>query len=106
MTMIHFIHADGTRQTIDAADGLPLMRAARNAGVPGIIGECGGSATCLTCHCFVDEAQFAQLEPPDAHEAAMLAVILGSRANSRLSCQIKVTAICEGLTVEIPPTQG
>ena len=31
-------------------------------GVPGIVGECGGSLSCATCHVFVREDCLAQLD--------------------------------------------
>jgi ferredoxin, 2Fe-2S len=52
---VTFIESNGNRRTIDAAEGEPLMRAARKAGVRGIIAECGGSAMCATCHCYALE---------------------------------------------------
>jgi 2Fe-2S ferredoxin len=82
------------------------MRAAVDTGIPGIIGTCGGNATCLTCHCYVDIAWVDRLPPPDNHEKTMLDVLLTSRPNSRLTCQINITSAYEGLTLEVPDFQG
>ena len=49
MVKVVFIEPDGTRREIVAREGDPLMHAARDAGVKGIIAECGGSAMCATC---------------------------------------------------------
>jgi 3-phenylpropionate/trans-cinnamate dioxygenase ferredoxin reductase subunit len=37
------------------AEGWSLMQAATANGVEGILGECGGSCACATCHCYVDD---------------------------------------------------
>ena len=41
---------DGTEITGAAENGQNLMQAALAHDVPGIIGECGGTLSCATCH--------------------------------------------------------
>lgn len=106
MAELTFHTASGQIIRVEASAGLTLMRAARDAGVPGIIGECGGSATCLTCHCYVVDKGAGPLPPPDDHETAMLDLILDSREGSRLSCQIVVNQDREGMILEVPSSQG
>ena len=48
--------ADVRAITLDVKEGASLMEAATRHGVPGIIGECGGSMSCATCHVVVDPA--------------------------------------------------
>ena len=82
------------------------MEIAVAGGVDGIAADCGGLLTCATCHVFVSEAFAAQIPPPDAEELSMLAFTgVAHKPNSRLSCQIKLTAALDGLTVELPATQ-
>jgi ferredoxin, 2Fe-2S len=82
------------------------MAAAVAGGIDGIAADCGGLMTCATCHVFVQEPFTAQLGPPDAEERNMLAfTAVTARPNSRLSCQIRLTAALNGLTVELPATQ-
>jgi 2Fe-2S ferredoxin len=56
MPLIRFIQADGSPQEVQAPEGSNAMQAATGAGLAGIVGECGGSAMCATCHVYVDEA--------------------------------------------------
>ena len=106
MTQITYIEASGQTTTIDLADGWSLMQGATTHGVDGIIGECGGSCACATCHCYVDEARLGDLPPPSEGELAMLENVASERRpNSRLACQIKASAALEGLVVHLPETQ-
>ena len=56
MPKILFIEPNGTYREVDAGVGESAMQAAVRHGVNGIIGECGGSCICATCHCHVDRA--------------------------------------------------
>jgi ferredoxin, 2Fe-2S len=82
------------------------MQAAVAGGIDGIAADCGGLMTCATCHVFVQEPFASKLPVPDSEELSMLAfTAVPARANSRLSCQITLTAALDGLTVELPTTQ-
>lgn len=105
MPSITFIAHDGSAQQVDAAPGLSLMQAAVEANVNGIIGDCGGACACATCHCYVDEAWLGKVPPAESNEAAMLDCVIDPAGNSRLSCQIKVTAELDGLVVRLPASQ-
>lgn len=106
MTLINYVAADGTRSSLDIENGTSLMQGAVLNGVEGIVGECGGSAMCGTCHVYVDENHIDSLETMNELEDAMLdSVARPRRANSRLSCQIKVRPELEGLTVCVPDSQ-
>lgn len=97
MVKVVFIEATGTRREIDAPEGDPLMYAARDAGVEGIIAECGGSAMCATCHCYVLGAPEGSLPAPLPDEADTLEFMAHEpRENSRLTCQIKASPDMEG----------
>ena len=105
MPRITFTDAGGGRREIDAPAGLTLMEAARQQGVEGIIAQCGGACACATCHVYVDPAALARLEPPEDMEQGMLESAWEPRANSRLSCQILITADLDGLHVTVPRQQ-
>jgi 2Fe-2S ferredoxin len=106
MPQITFIHFDGTRQEVQASIGNSVMQEAMSAGVHGIVGECGGAIMCATCHVIVDEAWVDKVPAPRANELEMLDCTASERqASSRLSCQIKMTADLEGLTVLLPERQ-
>lgn len=102
MVQVTFIEADGTRRAIEAKVGEPLMYPARNAGVKGIVAECGGSAMCATCHCYVVSAPEGALPPPKPDEADTVEFNAHEpRDNSRLTCQIIVTEALEGAVFQV-----
>jgi ferredoxin, 2Fe-2S len=106
MVTINFIAAGARNTSATGRIGQTLMEAAVAGGIDGIAADCGGLMTCATCHVFVQEPLAAQVGPPDREEKNMLAfTAVPARANSRLSCQITLTAALDGLTVELPPTQ-
>lgn len=106
MVRITYVSHDGTRHDVDAAVGSTLMQTALERAVPNIVGECGGSAMCATCHVYVDPAHLDRLPPVDAVEDEMLNSTADERRpNSRLSCQLTVTPAFEGLVVHVPKLQ-
>jgi 2Fe-2S ferredoxin len=110
MPTIHFVSltpsGERTVQDVTARAGCTLMEAAVDAGVRGIAADCGGLATCATCHVIVAEPWAAQLPPPNGDELGMLDFTASPRqAGSRLSCQIALTEALEGLSVELPAKQ-
>ena len=105
MPRITFIQPDGTSQTCDGALGQSVMEVATGNIVRGIVGECGGGCSCATCHLYVDEAWLQQLVPADEMELGMLEGAVEPKSNSRLSCQIKITAELDGLVTRIPSGQ-
>ena len=97
-----YILPDGSSREIDLREGQSLMEAAIRNGIGAILGECGGSAMCATCHCYV-ESDPAALPPLGDDEDAMLEETAAERQpNSRLSCQIRMTPDLDGITVRIP----
>ncbi len=106
MPDISFIHPDGSEQGLEATEGVSVMQAAMGAGVRGIVAECGGSAVCATCHVYVDPAWVDRLPAAQAAENEMLDCTASERlANSRLSCQIMLTAALQGLVLRVPEWQ-
>ena len=104
--LISFVQPDGTVQEVKAAQSTSVMRAALEAGVDGIAGDCGGDCSCATCHVYVD-AQFLPLfDPPSEIECEMLEGTASERLpNSRLACQLSVTPAIAGLRVTVPDRQ-
>ena len=106
MPKIVFTEPGGGRREINAPLGLTLMEAARQNGVQGVVALCGGACMCATCHVYVDPKWLARLEPREEMEEGMLETAWEPRANSRLSCQIQITADMDGLQVTVPQRQG
>lgn len=105
MPKVTFIQPSGESQTFDAAAGKSLMEVAVANMVRGIIGECGGSCSCATCHLYVDAPWLGKLLPVDPQEQGMLEGAIEPMADSRLSCQIEITDALDGLTARIPAGQ-
>jgi 2Fe-2S ferredoxin len=105
MPKITFIEPGGGRRELDVALGLTLMEAARQHGVQGVVAQCGGACACATCHVYVDPAWLARLGPREEMEEGMLESAWEPRENSRLSCQVHITADMDGLQVTVPQRQ-
>jgi ferredoxin, 2Fe-2S len=106
MPNIHFILPDGSRRELEAPVGASVMQVATGAGLQGVVGECGGSAMCATCHVYVDPSWAERLPAPLANEMEMLECTSSERLpDSRLSCQIKMTAALDGIVLRLPATQ-
>ena len=105
MPKITYIAFDGEETTVDAKEGMSVMQSAVNNGVDGIVAECGGACSCATCHVYVDEEWLGKLPEAQAMEKEMLDFVMSPQPNSRLSCQIKVTAELDGLVVNTPESQ-
>lgn len=91
---------DDSIQDLEALDGWRVMEIIRDWGLP-IRAECGGASACGTCLVHVDEDWLAKLHPPLPEELAQLDALFDVRANSRLSCQILMSAALDGLTVTL-----
>lgn len=106
MPTIHLIHPDGHRTTLEAPTGTTLMRAAVDAGIDGIVADCGGTLTCATCHVHIGSAWLSRLPPPSADEDAMLDMTASPRQpDSRLSCQVVIDDAADGMEVVLPASQ-
>ena len=105
MAKIIYISSDGATTEVEAQNGISVMQAAVNNGVPGIVAECGGACSCATCHVHVDPAWYPRLPEPQGTERDMLEFVIDPRETSRLSCQIKITDELDGLVVHTPVSQ-
>ena len=106
MTKVTYIEANGAEHVVDAPEGISAMEAALQNGVPGIDGDCGGQAACATCHVFVDQAWIDRTGRADPDvEVPLLELAEGIQDNSRLACQIKLTAALDGLVLRMPEAQ-
>ncbi len=96
MSTAIYTAADGTVTTIEGRPGDSVMETAVRNGVPGIVGECGGSLSCATCHVFVADDTLAKVGGPGDLEDEMLdGTAVDRQDNSRLSCQISLEDGCE-----------
>lgn len=101
MPNIVFVTADNKEISVNAELGKSVMEVALEAGLEGILGQCGGACACATCHIYVDEKDFSKLEAKSELENMMLTFALNPNKYSRLSCQIKISDKHNGLRVYI-----
>lgn len=106
MPTIIYHDIDGKRHELEIEMGSTVMEGAIDNDVPGIVAECGGACACATCHSYVAEHWFNELPPMEDMEDAMLDSALERRANSRLTCQLEVTAELDGLEVFVANNEG
>ena len=105
MPKITYIEYNGAEHVLDVKTGLSVMEGAVKNNIPGIDADCGGACACATCHVYVDQAWTEKTGKPSAMEESMLDFAENVEANSRLSCQIKVTEALDGLVVRMPESQ-
>ena len=105
MLQVKFIEFNGTEHVVDTANGESIMAAATGNLVPGIDADCGGECSCATCHVLIDADWQAKLEPRSDQEESMLDLNPDRTAESRLSCQIKMSDELDGIVVNLPEFQ-
>lgn len=103
MPKLIVINRAGEESTIEADTGLSVMEAIRDNGFDELLALCGGCCSCATCHVHVDAAWTDKLPAISADEDDLLDSSDHRNANSRLSCQIQMTADLDGLKVAIAP---
>lgn len=105
MALIKYIQHNGNEYEAEVNEGNSVMQGAIDNGIDGILAECGGACSCATCHVYVDEAWLDKIPAAEDMEKAMVECVLDPKDNSRLSCQIEVTAELNGLVVRLPESQ-
>ena len=105
MAKITYVEFGGKERVVDVANGLTVMEGARDNNIPGIEADCGGACACSTCHVYVDPAWVGKIPAKEGMEEDMLDFAYEPKENSRLTCQIRVTADMEGLVVRMPEKQ-
>lgn len=105
MPKITYIEHTGKEHVVEAPVGQTVMEAAVKNAVPGIDADCGGACACATCHVYVDPAFGAKIPEKSDMEQTMLDFANEVTADSRLSCQIKITPELDGLVVRLPASQ-
>jgi len=106
MPKIKYVEHTGKEHEIEVPNGWSVMEGAVKNLVPGIDADCGGACACATCHVYVAPPWMAKLPPREDMEEGMLENAWQPRENSRLSCQIPLTADLDGLEVTVPEQQG
>ena len=101
MPKLVVVNRAGEEKTVEAAAGLSVMEAVRDAGFDEMLALCGGCCSCATCHVHVDAAWADKLNPMSEDENDLLDSSDHRDATSRLSCQIHLSDALDGLKVRI-----
>ncbi len=94
---------DGETSEIDVENGLTVMEAIRDNGFDELLALCGGCCSCATCHVYVDPAFMDKTSAVSEDEDDLLESSDHRQDNSRLSCQVPLTAELDGMKVTIAP---
>ena len=91
MPNVFYLQPDGLETVVDGAVGDSVMATAVSHRVPGIVGQCGGTLSCATCHVFLAADELDLYQEMDEMEDEMLDCAATDREpNSRLSCQLEL----------------
>lgn len=103
MPTIYVTTRENERRKVEAETGKSLMENLRDGGIDEILALCGGNCSCATCHVHVERAWLDKLPPMSADEDDLLDSSDARQDNSRLSCQIPVSAGLDGLELTVAP---
>ncbi|AVM73363.1 ferredoxin family 2Fe-2S iron-sulfur cluster binding protein [Magnetospirillum gryphiswaldense] len=101
MPKMTFITADGSRNEVEAPEGLSVLEIAHRNKID-LEGACEGSLACSTCHIVVDPDWYERLAAAEEDEEDMLDLAFGLTSTSRLGCQIIMKQELDGLVVTVP----
>jgi ferredoxin, 2Fe-2S len=101
MPEIIFETSGGILVSADALVGESAMRAAVAIGVAGIDADCGGACSCATCLVHVSPAWFERVGRPSEIEAEMMEFGHEPTEFSRLSCQIIMSDLLDGVRLKV-----
>jgi ferredoxin, 2Fe-2S len=105
MPLVQFQRDGLETSKIDIPIGRSVMQGATTAGLDGIVGECGGELVCATCHVYVLSHTGSLAQISDLENEMLDFTAEARQANSRLSCQIKMTEELNGLVLVLPKAQ-
>ena len=97
MPMVNVTLRDGTARAVEGRDGLSLMETIREAGIDDLLALCGGSCSCATCHVIVEQSWMPLVGDPGESESDLLDSSSHRGAHSRLSCQIHMSPVLDGI---------
>ena len=106
MPKITYIEHNGKSHIVEVQNELSVMEGALQNNIPGIDADCGGACACATCLIYVDKKWFDKIPEKTEAEQDMLDMAIEPNKFSRLSCQITVTDMLDGMVVKMPSKQS
>jgi 2Fe-2S ferredoxin len=103
MPRIEVTELDGQVITVQGREGETLMEALKNGGCDDIEAICGGACSCSTCHVYLVGGWFEASGDRNEGEQQLVCESGHFQRNSRLSCQVVLTAAMQDMRVVIAP---
>ena len=103
MPTIHVTNREGVESPVTVDAGISVMEAIRDNGFDELLALCGGCCSCATCHIYVEDTAGGTLADISEDEDDLLESSDHRKENSRLSCQVPLTADLSGMKVTISP---
>ena len=103
MPKVLFLQMDGIERLVDVPAGTTILEAAKANDLP-MVGTCGGSMVCATCHVMIAADDRARLPPPTEDEEDTLDLAFNVTGDSRLGCQIRLTEELDGIRIRLTST--
>jgi 2Fe-2S ferredoxin len=104
MFTIKVTDLDGREHELEARPDEVLMELLREQDW-GVSALCGGMCSCATCHVFVDEEWLESFPLKESDEEELLEILDHFEPNSRLSCQLRIQAAHDGLSLKLAPEE-
>lgn len=104
MITIKVTDLDGQQHELEVKPDVVLMELLRDQDW-GVAALCGGMCSCATCHVFIDEEWSERFPPKDSDEEELLEVLDSFQPNSRLSCQLRLQTVHDGLRLSMAPEE-
>lgn len=101
MAQIYVTDRGGQEHSLPLADGITLMECLRDSGLDELLALCGGCCSCATCHVHIAPDWVDRLPPLSDDESDLLDSSDHRTNQSRLSCQIRLSASLDGLRATI-----
>ncbi len=101
MPTITVINQAGEEKGVEAEEGRSLMEVIRDNGFDELLALCGGCCSCATCHVHIEPSFKDKLPEMTEDENDLLDSSDHRDENSRLSCQIPMTADLAGCRVTL-----
>lgn len=104
MIRIKVTDLDGQQHELEVKPGEVLMELLREQDW-GVAALCGGMCSCATCHVFLDEPWVDRFPQKNSDEEELLEVLDYFKPNSRLSCQLRLQDVHDGLALSLAPEE-
>jgi 2Fe-2S ferredoxin len=97
------VDREGATRDLEWEPDQSMMEALRDNDLP-VLASCGGTASCATCHVFLEQEVFDILDERSEDELELLVEAEGYReCGSRLSCQVGFSRDLNEVTVTLAP---